>query len=231
LESIDFAAPSGVAAEAAVARAAGELGVEFDGSERALLGRLAGAVADTELSARLASAPRLLREVPFAFAVADDQPLITGAIDALALELDGGSLVVDYKSDRVAGEDLEAVTEREYGIQRRVYALAALRSGALEVEVAHWYLERPDEPVLAHWSAAEAEALADEVRARVRAVGASDFAVSPNPHRDLCLTCPGRRALCSWDEEHTLRPRPPLPDADASGPAKRANGSSMGQSG
>jgi hypothetical protein len=37
---------------------------------------------------------------------------------------------------------------------------------------------------------------------------AGEYPVSPNPHRDLCLTCPGRRALCSHPEELTLRERP-----------------------
>ncbi len=52
-------------------------------------------------------------------------------IDLLASEADGGALVVDYKSDRVgAGVDLEALVERDYGVQRLLYALAVLRDGA-----------------------------------------------------------------------------------------------------
>ncbi len=34
---------------------------------------------------------------------------------------------------------------------------------------------------------------------------ASGFRVSPQPHRGLCLTCPGRAGLCSWSESETLR--------------------------
>ena len=34
------------------------------------------------------------------------------------------------------------------------------------------------------------------------------FAVSPRPHRGLCLTCPGRAGLCSWEESETLREDP-----------------------
>ena len=37
---------------------------------------------------------------------------------------------------------------------------------------------------------------------------AGEYPVTPAPHRELCLTCPGRRALCSYDEEQTLRPAP-----------------------
>jgi hypothetical protein len=30
--------------------------------------------------------------------------------------------------------------------------------------------------------------------------------VTDAPHRELCLTCPGRAELCSWPQEVTLRP-------------------------
>jgi len=35
-----------------------------------------------------------------------------------------------------------------------------------------------------------------------------DYRVSATPHRELCATCPGRRAMCSWPEEMTLRETP-----------------------
>ncbi len=31
------------------------------------------------------------------------------------------------------------------------------------------------------------------------------FAVTHTPHREICLTCPGRGGLCSWGETHTMR--------------------------
>jgi ATP-dependent exoDNAse (exonuclease V) beta subunit len=219
LESLDFARPVAPAPEA-VALAAAELGARADAAECARISALVASVADTALAERLAGAARVHREVPFAFALEPEDPLVTGVIDALALDLGGNWLVVDYKSDQVGPEeDLEAVTEREYGIQRRVYALAALRAGAAEVEVAHWYLGRALEPVTVGWTAADAEALAGELHTRVRAVSEGDFPVSLTPHRDLCLSCPGRRGLCTWDEEHTLRPRPNAPGPRPFGPA------------
>ena len=51
-------------------------------------------------------------------------------------------LVLDYKTDRVGDADLEAAVEDGYGVQRRIYALAALRAGAPAVEVVHLYLDR-----------------------------------------------------------------------------------------
>ena len=74
-------------------------------------------------------------------------------IDLLAEESDGGCLVVDYKSDRLAGaDDLDALVRREYSVQRLVYALAVLRDGAPRVEIAHWFLERPEEWVAAGYT-------------------------------------------------------------------------------
>ena len=58
--------------------------------------------------------------------------------------------MVDYKSDRVGpDDDLEELVERDYAVQRLLYALAVLRAGAASVEVVHWFLERPQEPVAA----------------------------------------------------------------------------------
>jgi len=34
---------------------------------------------------------------------------------------------------------------------------------------------------------------------------AEEYPVTERPHRDLCGDCPGRRALCSYDESMTLR--------------------------
>ena len=117
--------------------------------------------------------------------------------NSLADESDGSRLVIDYKSDRVgAEEDLAALVEREYGVQRLIYALAVLRDGAPAVEIVHWFLERPHEWLGARYAEADQSA-----RAR-------GFAVSEHPHRGLCETCPGRASLCSWGEAETLRETP-----------------------
>jgi hypothetical protein len=148
-------------------------------------------------------------EHPFAFGLGADAPLVTGVIDALCAEDDGTALVVDYKSDRLEpGSDPQAIVERDYAVQRLLYALAVLREGALVVEVAHWFLERPLEPATVRYTAAERPALESELAARLRADWQDPFAVSPRPHRALCLTCPGRGGMCSWSEEETMRENP-----------------------
>ena len=70
----------------------------------------------------------------------------------LAREPGGRSLVVDYKTDRLDGTDPRTAA-RGYEIQRLIYAIAALRAGADEVEIAHCFLEQPDTPVIVGFEA------------------------------------------------------------------------------
>jgi hypothetical protein len=158
---------------------------------------------------RVARAASVRREHPFAFTLGPAEPLITGVIDLLAVEPDGGHLVLDYKSDRVAaGEPLAELVERDYAIQRLLYALAVLREGAVGVEIVHWFLERPAEPVVVRYAAAERLELEQALAARLGAARQRPYTVTSRPHRALCLTCPGRAGLCSWPEEQTLREQP-----------------------
>jgi hypothetical protein len=166
---------------------------------------LVSAFCASALCARLAACSDLRREQEFSFVLDDDSPLLTGVVDVHGREAHG-RLVVDYKSDRLAPDaDLEAVVERDYGAQRRIYALAELRAGAPAVEVAHIYLERAAEPVAARFTAAEIPRLEDEVRGLLAGLAAGRFPVAAEPHRGLCAGCPGRRALCSHDLDATSR--------------------------
>jgi ATP-dependent helicase/nuclease subunit A len=218
LEGFDFAraqAPS----PAQVARVARELGLRTSEGERKEIAALLEAAGRSAPAARVARAEHLRREHSFAFSLAADEPtpaggaggeLITGVIDLLAREQGGGMLVIDYKSDRVEGGELDlgALVERDYGVQRLIYALAVLRGGAASVEIVHWFLERPGDPVGAGFTADDREALEAQLAERLRRVREDPFRVSAAPHRGLCLTCPGRAGLCSWDDEHTLRAEP-----------------------
>jgi ATP-dependent helicase/nuclease subunit A len=153
----------------------------------------------------VARAAAVRREHPFAFSLGEGQPLISGVIDLVATEPDGSRLVIDYKSDRVGPDaDLAGLVEREYAIQRLLYALAVLREGAVGVEIVHWFLER-EESVTARYAAADRVVLEEQLAQRIARARERRFAVSDRPHRGLCLTCPGRAGLCSWDESKTLR--------------------------
>jgi ATP-dependent helicase/nuclease subunit A len=207
MELLDFARPQ-PPSPADVSERARELGLRVGTGEREELARLIASSCDSRLAARVAAARGVRREHPFAFSLGAEEPLINGVIDLLALEADGASLVVDYKSDRVeATVDLEQLVEREYGVQRLLYALAMLRDGAPAVEIVHWFLERR-EWVSARFRAADRLVLEEQLSQRIAHTRERPFAVSPDPHRGLCLTCPGRAGLCSWSEAETLREHP-----------------------
>jgi ATP-dependent helicase/nuclease subunit A len=207
MELLDYARPQ-PPSPTEVGERARELGLGVGPGEREELAGLIATSCDSRLAARIAAAKGARREYPFAFSLGANEPLINGVIDLLALEADGASLVVDYKSDRVeATVDLEQLVEREYGVQRLLYALAVLRDGAPAVEIVHWFLERR-EWVVARFQAADRLVLEEQLSQRIAHTREQPFAVSADPHRGLCLTCPGRAGLCSWSEAETLREHP-----------------------
>jgi hypothetical protein len=166
-------------------------------------------VAGSELRERIAAAPRVRTELPFAFTLAPPGSggrslLINGVVDVLAEE-GARTLVVDWKSDPLGDADPEKLVAGGYATQRLIYALAALRGGAEVVEVAHCFLERPGEPAVALYEAADAERLERELLKLAQGVVEGRFEPSAEPHFALCADCPGRPALCIHDEDLTLR--------------------------
>jgi RecB family exonuclease len=214
LEAVDFAAA--VAPEPdRVTALVRQLGVRASRTECRRISELTremlcdDAPACARLRTRLAVARWTGREHPFAFSLQPRGPLLAGVFDLLAHEHDGCALVVDYKTDSLADdEDLSGRVEREYALQRHIYALALLRDGARAVEVVHWFWQRPQQPVSARYGAPEREALEHGLIARLEAARARGFAVSAQPHRGLCEGCPGRGGLCSWGEAETEREMP-----------------------
>ncbi len=193
-----------------VADVAAEHDLSLTEAEAADVARLADAFSESPLAARIARSRSVQREHAFAVPLGDT--LLTGVVDVLARERGGAQLVVDYKSDALdADTDLAAYVDERYGVQRRVYALAALRAGAARAEVAYAFLERPAEPVATRYQSVDADRLEAELLALAAGMLAGEYPVTATPHRELCESCPGRRALCSYPEEITLaeRPRPP----------------------
>jgi ATP-dependent exoDNAse (exonuclease V) beta subunit len=202
LEEIDLDDPA-VPAAAAVEHAAQMADAEVTAADVADLQELVRAAIEGDVLARVRAARRVRREEGFTFLL-DDVPF-NGFVDLLAEEADGTALIVDYKTNPVAGVDLDALTEADYGLQRRIYALAALRSGAPAAEVVHLYLERPDEPVIARYAAADAAAVEAQLRARAAGLLRGEFPVAEVPHLGLCGGCPARARLCVHPPELTGR--------------------------
>jgi hypothetical protein len=112
--------------------------------------------------------------------------------------------VVDYKSDRLGELTPAEATDAYYSTQRVVYALAALRSGADQVEVAYCFLERPGDLVSTIYTADDEPELERRLVELAAGVVEGRFEPSSEPHRRLCGDCPGRDGLCSWGPEKTL---------------------------
>jgi ATP-dependent helicase/nuclease subunit A len=208
LERLDFAAPR-APDEREVADAAAAAGAALPGGEdRSALAELVAAFAASPLCARLAAAADVRTEEAFAFELAGAE-LVRGSLDVAGRERDGTLLIVDYKTDRVDadvdGAGLAARVQRDYGVQRLVYALAGIASGAPAVEVAHCFLRRPELVLSARFAAGERERLERELAERLKPLRAGRFEVSADPNRVRCGSCPGRARLCSHGEELTLR--------------------------
>jgi ATP-dependent exoDNAse (exonuclease V) beta subunit len=184
--------------------AAAEHGAVLTAEEREDLSELVERFLDSDLAARLAGVGAAIRrEERFAFGL--DELVVVGAFDALVRE-NGRALVVDYKTNRLGGRLPADIVSADYAVQRLVYALALLRDGADEVEVAFSFLEAPGHPVIERYPAGEAPAL--ERRLREVASGLLDqrFTVAAEPGPELCHGCPGRGTLCSWPREATEQP-------------------------
>jgi hypothetical protein len=208
LERLDFARPA-VPNDLDIATAIQREGVDALPDDVADIRGMLERVSGSELRGRIAAAGRVRTELPFAFTLtppgaASRSLLINGVVDVLAEE-GARTLIVDWKSDPLGELNPDALVTAGYSTQRLIYALAALRAGAEVAEVVHCFLERPDEPAVALFEAADAERLERELLKLAQGVVEGRFEPSAEPHFALCADCPGRTALCVHDEELTLR--------------------------
>jgi ATP-dependent helicase/nuclease subunit A len=165
---------------------------------------LVGPVRDwlgSPLRQEIAGAARVRAEVPILLRARGT--VLRGSIDLLVEHEGAPPLVVDYKTDRLRGED-PAERAAHYEIQRSIYALAAAESlGAEEVEVAYVFLERAEAPARAILTRTDMDAGQARIDAAVEAISRGDFEPAPEPERtwDLCRGCPALGRLCSGPPE------------------------------
>jgi ATP-dependent exoDNAse (exonuclease V) beta subunit len=189
LEGLDLAEPRapddmGSAVRARYPRASDE--------EVARIGALVTAYCESEIARRLSGLPGATVERPFAFE--HDGVLLHGRLDVFH-EAEGKAIVVDYKTNILGDASPEEVVEREYRLQRLVYALACLRAGASEVEVVYQFLERPDDLVIARYAEEDLPAMEGELSAAIAAIQAGRF--RPTPSEYACSTCPALNLVCA----------------------------------
>jgi ATP-dependent exoDNAse (exonuclease V) beta subunit len=149
------------------------------------------------LREEVAAASRVRAEVPILLGAGGT--VLRGSIDLLVERAGAPPLVVDYKTDRLRGEDPSARASH-YEVQRSIYAMAAAESlGAGEVEVAYVFLERADAPVRTVLTEAEMAAARTRIESAVAAISAGDFSPAPETDRtwELCRGCPALGRLCA----------------------------------
>jgi ATP-dependent exoDNAse (exonuclease V) beta subunit len=122
-------------------------------SEEALLAPFEAWLGSDFFRARIQGAEKSRAEVPLLIEVAGT--VLRGSIDLLVEQAGQPPLIVDYKTDRVDGEEIGAHVAR-YEIQQAIYALAVAEArGVSEVELAYVFLERPEEPFVTSWGPGE----------------------------------------------------------------------------
>jgi ATP-dependent helicase/nuclease subunit A len=167
----------------------------YPGATAADVERVAGLVQawhDSALARDLAESEGVRPELPFAFE--HDGVLLHGRFDLFRLA-EGQALVVDYKTNRLEELTPEEALEDDYSLQRLVYALAAFRAGAEEVEVAYAFLERPEDVVRRTFTPAEVPALEAELSAAIQSIQNGEF--RPTPGELACPGCPALDVVCA----------------------------------
>ncbi|MGI9659380.1 MAG: PD-(D/E)XK nuclease family protein, partial [Gaiellaceae bacterium] len=142
-------------------------------------------------------------ELPFTFV--HDGVLLHGRFDAFSLR-EGHALLVDYKTNRLEGRDAEQIVDTDYAHQLTVYALAAFRAGATDVDVAYVFLEQPDRPVVRRFGSGDVETLAGRLSDAIARINDGEF--EPSPSEFGCPECPLHEVACDGlamlEEERTL---------------------------
>jgi phosphoribosylaminoimidazole carboxylase (NCAIR synthetase) len=90
-----------------------------------------------------------------------------------------------------------------------VYALACLRDGATEAEIAYQFLERPNDVVTATFSVEDAASLEAELSAVIARIRQGEF--KPTPSEFVCADCPALDLVCAGPR---LRSHDPGPSSD-----------------
>jgi ATP-dependent helicase/nuclease subunit A len=170
-----------------------------DDAELDRIASLVDAYCASGLAQRLAGLGAARPERPFAFE--HDGVLLHGRLDVLWREGER-ALVVDYKSNVLEGADPHEIVEAEYRLQRLVYALACLRDGAEEVEVAYQFLERPDDVVSAAFTAGDTERLEADLSEAIARIRAGQF--RPTPSEFACSDCPALDLVCAGPRLRTI---------------------------
>jgi ATP-dependent exoDNAse (exonuclease V) beta subunit len=143
----------------------------------------------SELGRRVKKARRVEHELDFMFAI--DEMIVRGQID-LWFEDRGGHVIVDYKTDDIGAQEVEA-RSTAYELQLRFYALAIEKlTGQVPAEAWLHFL-RPDVALRVDLRRADLEDARRLVGEMAEAQRRSRFPLNEGTH---CLRCPFYRGKC-----------------------------------
>jgi ATP-dependent exoDNAse (exonuclease V) beta subunit len=179
------------------------------------LARITGfvdAYCGSSLARRIAALDDVRAERPFAFE--HDGVLLHGRLDALSLGV-GHALVLDYKTNQLGEREPSDVVAEEYGLQRAVYALACLKSGAADVEVLYQFLELPEDVVAATFTPDDVAPLEAELSGAIARIRDGEF--RPTPSEFACAGCPALDLVCAGPRLGGGQAWAPTPELTAAG--------------
>jgi len=191
LENVDLAAPAALERARLDDAVRGWYpGVRADELDR--IEALVTAYTSSSLAQRIAGLASVSIERPFAFLVRD--VVLNGRLDVHWSDGER-ALVLDYKTNALLDREPDEIVAQEYTLQRLVYALACLRSGADEVEVVYQFLEAPERVVSATFRATETGALNAELATLLERIESGEFRPTPSPF--ACSGCPALDVVCA----------------------------------
>ena len=166
----------------------------LDKVERERLMDAVATMSSSDIAKRVRNAERCQQESPFVLRIGESR--LEGSIDLICWEGDK-ALIVDYKTG--LDEDLSESSGRKagYRLQAECYALAALETGAKEVEMVFAFVEQGARVDTYTFAASDAKRLRSEMQARVSAI--SDGVLDPpvGGAGEYCEECPVNGTLCA----------------------------------
>jgi ATP-dependent exoDNAse (exonuclease V) beta subunit len=201
LEQLDLSAPSAPGRDE-LERSVLEHFPSASASDLERIERFVRAYCDSDLARRVAELPALATELPFVFEQAG--VLVNGFLDVASFA-DGRAFVLDYKTNWLGERSPEEITDSEYRLQLLVYALACLKAGYEQVEVAYVFLERPDAVVSRSFGPDDRPALERELDEAIARIELGEFPARPGAR--ICSDCPARGLVCAGMDLPDAPPR------------------------
>jgi len=171
----------------------------LDAADAARLESAVNGFVHSELGVRAHGGARVGKEVPLRVRLGPS--VLQGNIDLISW--DGlSALVVDYKTGKApsGGDDRR---DAAYQLQAQCYALAALESGAEDVEVAFCFVEHGCRAVTFRFTRDDVERVRSELERRVQSIVDDEITHLATYDAGVCEQCPALGGICPID-----RPEP-----------------------